>query len=219
MRRSAILLVVAAMATAIALPAEAKKPTPDDPPIYTVAIAFERDSGVATTCLDDDGNALTLEVARNDEHNGVSHFESWAGARLDVTGNLAWEGAPISGCHGNFVPPEYFRITLEDDGTVAMLWIFDVEVTEEIITLKNGRTKTKTSRTDFRMGGPYHDGGFATAIGWDLEQGWEANNGSINFSVEGSFSFVHFVSGGDPLFTDLTNTSQMFTLDITLTPP
>lgn len=212
-RLGIVLLTIATALLAVVPAASAKKPIPDDPPIYTVAIGFDGESGVAATCLDDDGNALILEVARTDGRNGVSHFESWVGARLDVTGNLEWEGAPISGCHGNLVPPEYFRITLEDDGTVAMLWIFDVEVTEEIVVLRNGRTKTETSRTDLRMGGPYHDGGFATATGWDPEQGWEANDGSISFSVDGSFTFVHFAGE----FVELTNSPLQYTLEVTLT--
>jgi hypothetical protein len=214
MRRTTIVLVVAAMAMAIALPAEAKKPTPDDPAIYTVAIAFESESGIATTCLDDDENALTLEVARTDDRKGVSHFQSWAGARLDITGitgNLAWEGAPISGCHGNLVPPEYFRITLNDDSTVAMLWIFDVEYAEKIVTLKHGRPKVKTVRTDLRMGGPYSDGGFATTEVSEID-------GTLTFTATGTFSFVHYSSDGDPGMVELNGSPQQFELLVTLTP-
>ncbi len=219
MRRSTILLVVTAMALAVGLPAEAKKPSPPaEPSIYTATISFESESGIATTCLDADQSPLILEMTRTDGDKGVSHFES-GGARLDITGDLAWGDEQISGCHGELAPPEYFRITLEDDGTVAMLWIFDVETIERAITLKNGRTKTETVRTDFRMGGPYVDDDFTKAIGWDeREQGWEAADGSISFSVDGSFAFVQFDNGRDPLFLELTNWLQQYTLTITLTP-
>jgi len=209
MRRFGIILLVIATAMAMALPAGAKRKSPVAE--YTVDISTVGAEGVATTC----GGEVVLQRGRS----GI-HYESW-GATLNVSaGDLAWEGTPLSGCHGNLVVPEYFRITLQDDGTVAMLWIFDVAEIEEIVTHgRSGKAKVETSRTDFRMGGPYADadGTFATATtGWDPETGW--GEGVIELTVTGSFAFVHFASGGDPLFTELDGSPRTFTLNMTLTP-
>jgi hypothetical protein len=45
-----------------------------------------------------------------------------------------------------------------------------------------------------------------------------SDDGTITGTVSDTFNFVHFERDGDPRFTDLTNGSQLFTLDIRLTP-
>ena len=222
MRRFWIVSMAIAVALAMAAPVAAKRPTEAT---YTVDIAVGGDGeGISTTCLNGQGNLLVLEANRRDERRGrVSHFES-QGATLSIDTAppaLVWEGAEVVGCSGTLATPEYFRITLHDDGSVAMLWIFDVAVDETTVTLKNGKVKTETSRTDLRMGGPYTaSGDFATAIGWDDDPAWEAEDGSITFTVTGAFSFVHYESGADPLFVELDNSPRPgdFTLEVKLTP-
>lgn len=226
MRRVWIVALAVAMLMAWSLPATAKgKPPkpPEAPTQYTVEITFQSNDGVATTCIE------TTEVTRTDERRGrVSHFQS-EGATLSVEASgLNGNGYLISpGCRGSRVAPEYFRITLEDaleeeddslTSSVAMLWIFDVEVVETTIALKNGRERTETIRTDFRMGGPYEDGEFAR---WDLTIDTVEEKEVINLHGTGLFNFVHFQSDGhreidgDPLFVEVG--TRTFTLDITLT--
>jgi hypothetical protein len=225
MRRFGVVLLAVATLMAWSVPATAKGKPPkplEAPTQYTVEITFQSNDGLATTC------AETVEVTRTDGDRGrVSHYQS-EGATLSVEADgLNGNGYHLdTGCHGSHVAPEYFRITLEDaleeDGSaaisVAMLWIFDVEVIETI-TPKNGRQKTETIRTDFRMGGPYEDGDFAL---WNpptitTTDGREV----IKLHGTGLFSFVHFQSGGhqeidgDPLFVEVG--TRTFTLDVTLT--
>jgi hypothetical protein len=228
--RSRIILPAVATAMAMALPATAKqpvKPVPEPEPAatYTAEIVMLGTSGVATTC----GGAI--EVTRTDARGGaVTHYES-TGAELEIRAtDLAFGDDVIDGCHGTFVPPddegrmsppfppeyfEYFRITLDGD-QVAMLWIFDVTFDE------NGEY-----RKDFRMGGPYQDvtnpkngkitTDFATWTSCDPDTN-EDEDGAICFVAAGTFTFVRYEAGGDPMFTDLDNGSQDFTLEITLDP-
>lgn len=193
----------------LAVPAALAK-RPIETTSYTVDITLVGENGVATNCVDEGGDPLIWEVARTDERKGITHFESYVGAPLAITGNLEWEGNPVEGCHGNLLYPECFRITLEDDGTVAMLWIFDVEETEQIITLKNRRTRAETVRTDLRMGGPYDGDVFAAT---DISEA----NGELTFTASGTFSFVNYSSDGEPMMVNLVNSPQHFELVVTLT--
>jgi hypothetical protein len=43
-------------------------------------------------------------------------------------------------------------------------------------------------------------------------------DGAICFVAAGTFNFVRYEAGGDPMFTDLENDSQDFALEITLDP-
>ena len=248
MKRFAIILLAVATALVMALPATAKKPVPEpEPPTtYTVEIGFRETGGISTTCdglIWDEATeswvVVPLILTRNDEPSGlVSHFETFDGVELQVSGDgLAWGEAVISGCHGPGLlqlydidgaltdssvtrqpAPGYFRITLENDGSVAMLWIFDVYQREQII--KEFKKKTLwdiTERTDFRMGGPYDENGDFVSGVWE-DGVWEDSGGVINFTVTGQFNFVHFTRGGDPLFENLAKGTRFFTLDITLTP-
>jgi hypothetical protein len=146
-------------------------------------------------------------------------------AELEIRApDLASGDDVIDGCHGAFVrpddegrvfPPEYFRITLDGD-QVAMLWIFDVTFEP------NG-----DYREDFRMGGPDEDvtnprnGNTTTDFAkWtscdpvtDDDEG-----GGICFEAAGTFDFVRYEAGGDPMFIDLENGSHHFALEITLDP-
>jgi len=178
--------------------------------IYFADITFVSESGIATSCVDDELDPVVLELVGTDERKGITHFESHVGAPLAITGNLEWEGNPVEGCHGNLLYPEYFRITLGDDGTIAMLWIFDVEETEQIITLKNGRTRAETVRTGIRMGGPYNGDVFAAT---DISEA----NGELTFTASGTFSFVHYSSDGEPMMVNLVNSPQYSELVVTLT--
>jgi hypothetical protein len=95
-----------------------------------------------------------------------------------------------------------------------MLWIFDVAIEESIVVhRKSGKTRTETSRTDFRMGGPYDDGGDFAAWGHAVD-----GNGVITTGGAGTFNFVQYDSGRDPLFLPLENGSPTFELRITLAP-
>ncbi len=216
MKRFLLALLAVAIPLMWTVPgAAAEKPIRpvDSPTRYSVEITSS--DGVATGC------GSTLVVSRSDERGGgATHFES-TGALLaiEATG-LNGSGYEIAaGCHGSLTAPEYFRITVEDDGSVAILWIFDVEVQQSIITLKNGKQKTETTRADFRMGGPYINGDFAQ---WSLATGTTADGKEvIHLHGTGQFNFVHYQSGGheefvdQPLFVDVG--APMFTLDITLT--
>jgi hypothetical protein len=141
---------------------------------------------------------------------------------------LAWDTEPVAGCRSGglvetyFVDGTvetspangYFRITLDDDSTVAMLWIFDIYERHDEVKLNKKRTRMETTeRTDFRMGGPYNGGDFATGM-WEVDDG----NGTITGTVAGTFSFVRFERDGDPLFTELTNGTHDFGITFTLTP-
>jgi len=205
----------------MALPATAKKPVPTVE--YDAEITLDGSEGIATTC----GGPVRVV------HDGI-HFESFEGTDLAVTaGDLAWEEALISGCQGPGLvewydidgvltdrsvtrqpAPGYFRITLENDGSVAMLWIFDVYQSEQIVKELKKRTLWDiTERTDFRMGGPYDENGdFAQAIPETCENGED-----ICFTVTGQFNFVHFERGADPLFRDVTNGTRMFSFDVAFT--
>jgi hypothetical protein len=222
--RTWIILLVVATAMAMAQPATAKKPVKPDPEpepaaTYMAEIVMLSTNGVETTCVG------AIEMTRTDARGGaVTHYES-TGAELEIHAtDLAFEGDEIVGCHGAFVPPddegrvfppEYFRITLDGD-QVAMLWIFDVTFDE------NG-----DYRKDFRMGGPYEDvtnpkngkitTDFATWTSCDPVTD-EDEDGAICFVAAGTFNFVRYEAGGDPMFTDLENGSQDFALEITLDP-
>ena len=216
MRRFWIMLLAVALALVIALPAGAgkpdkpdkpEKPTPEPPTTYAVTITMTNGSGIETTC---DGS--TIEMERTDARGGrVKHFEAF-GAKLDIhAGDLALGDESIGGCHGAVVFPEYFRITL-DGSQVAMLWIFDVGETELEETHPVKGTTTEIVRTDLRMGGPYDGDDFAT---WGY---FENDEGVFTTAGVGMFSFVQYVAGRDPMFTDLKNGLQDFALEITLDP-
>jgi hypothetical protein len=227
--RTWIILLVFATAMAMAQPATAKKPVKPDPEpaaTYMAEIVMLSTDGVETTCVG------AIEVTRTDVRGGaVTHYES-TGAELEIRAtDLAFEDDEIDGCHGAlFVPPddegavfppfppeyfEYFRITLDGD-EVAMLWIFDVTFDE------NG-----DYRKDFRMGGPYEDvtnpkngkttTDFATWTSCDPVTD-EDEDGAICFVAAGTFNFVRYEAGGDPMFTDFENGSPHFALEITLAP-
>lgn len=220
--RTWIILLVVATAMAMALPATAKKPVKPDPAAtYKAEIVMLSTDGVDTTCVG------AIEVTRTDARGGaVTHYESTR-AELGIHAtSLAFEDDEIDGCHGAFVPPddegrvfppEYFRITL-DGNQVAMLWIFDVTFDE------NG-----DYRKDFRMGGPYEyedvtnpkngkiTTDFATWTPCETVTD-EDEDGAICFVAAGTFNFVRYEAGGDPMFTDLENGSQDFALEITLDP-
>lgn len=220
MKRFAIILLAVATAMVMALPATAKKPVPTVE--YDAEITLIGSEGIATC-----GEPVRVV------HDGI-HFETWEGTNLEVTaGNLAWGDAIISGCHGPGLvelydidggltdqsvtrqpAPGYFRITLESDGSVAMLWIFDVYQSEQIVKELKKRTLWDiTERTDFRMGGPYDENGdFAQAVPIACEAGED-----ICFTVTGQFNFVHFERGADPLFRHLTNGTRDFTFDVAFT--
>ena len=218
--RTWIILLVVATAMAIALPATAEKPVKPEPAAtYKAEIVMLSTDGVDTTCVG------AIEVTRTEARGGAAtHYES-TGAELGILAtSLAFEDDEIDGCHGAFVPPddegrvfppEYFRITLDGD-QVAMLWIFDVTFDE------NGNY-----RKDFRMGGPYEDvtnpqngkitTDFATWTPCETVTD-EDEDGAICFVAAGTFNFVRYEAGGDPMFTDLENGSQDFALEITLDP-
>lgn len=208
MKRFAIILLAVATALVMALPATAKKPAPgpEPPATYLAEIVYTEGNGIGTTCA-----TGLIEVTRIDERGGrVIHFES-EGATLQIDADgLAFGGESIEGCDGTAAFPEYFRITLDGD-EVAMLWIFDVEVTQEPVVLRNGKVRYQEVRTDFRMGGPYDGGDFAA---W----GHSEDNGTITTGGTGTFSFVQYDSSRDPLFVPLTNGTPVFSLEITLTP-
>jgi hypothetical protein len=130
-------------------------------------------------------------------------------------GDRIGNGGLIDGCHGATVFPEYLRVTLDGD-QVVMLWIFHVSVeqTSEEIVLKNGKVRVVESevRTDFRMGGPYDGDDFA-AWGHQI-----STDGVITTSGTGTFAFVHYEAGGDPMFIELENWLHEFELQIVLTP-
>ena len=215
-----IILLVVATAIAMALPATARKPAKPEPAAtYMAEIVKLSTNGVDTTCVG------AIEVTRTDARGGaVAHYES-TGAELGIHAtSLAFEDDVIDGCHGAVIPPddegrvfppEYFRITLDGD-QVAMLWIFDVTFDE------NG-----DYRKDFRMGGPYEDvtnpkngkitTDFATWTPCETDTD-EDEDGAICFVAGGTFNFVRYEAGGDPMFTDLENGSQDFALEITLNP-
>lgn len=232
MKRFAIILLAIATALVMALPAAAKKPVnpepepePEPAATYMAEIVMLSTNGVETTCTELDeatGNwvEVPLILTRTDTAGGrVTHFES-TGAALRLAIGMA---ALSDGCHGEVVVPlpepwsdgyfplpEYFRITLDGE-QVAMLWIFDVTFDE------NG-----DFRKDFRMGGPYKttiskNGKITTDFaewGHDID----LENGVIVTTGTGTFDFVRYEAGGDPMFADLENGSQEFTLELTLTP-
>lgn len=241
MRRIAILLIVVATAIVMAVPAGAKKPPrPDDPPptpeYYTMDIAIVAidgtHNGIATTC----GGP---SVVRRD---GI-HFEWYSDGddpadddpmlaedmALNLTApGLRWderelpecptagiiETTYLDGSHETAVGPGYFRVTLEEDDTVAMLWIFDTLEEVEEIALNRKRTKLESmGRTDFRMGGPYDGNDFAKADSVTID------DEKITIAIANRpFAFVHYDSGADPVFVDLSDWIQTFSLTITLTP-
>jgi hypothetical protein len=216
MKRFTLALLAVATLLVCTIPgAAAKKPTSpaESPTQYSVEITST--DAVATSC------GGILEVTRSEEPGGgATHFESTGAAlAIEATG-LNSNGYQIAaGCHGSLTAPEYFRITLEDDGSVAILWIFDVEVHESVITLKNGKQRIETTRDDFRMGGPYDNGDFAQ---WNQTTATTADGKEvIHIHGTGQFNFVHYQSGGheeiadQPLFVDVG--APIFTLDITLT--
>ena len=222
--RTWIILLAVATAMAMALPATAKKPVKPDPepePVatYMAEIVALSTNGVDTTCVG------AIEVTRTDARGGAAtHYES-TGAELKIHAPaLAFGDDVLDGCHGEFIPaddegsvfpPEYLRITLDGD-QVAMLWIFDVTFDE------NG-----DYRKDFRMGGPYENvtnpkngkitTDFATWTPCETVTD-EDEDGAICFVAAGTFNFVRYEAGGDPMFTDLENGSQDFALEITLNP-
>lgn len=235
MRRISIVLIAVALGVAIATPATAAVDC-DLKPDHPKCQADGEDSSyyeleivggeLSTTC---DGDVIV-------KRNGI-HFE-WsydAGDEIlpdDIALNqaaegLAWDGEPVVGCRSAGLvetyfldgavetspPPGYFRITLEDDHTVAMLWIFDIYERHDEIQQNKKRTRMEiTERTDFRMGGPYVDEEF-TQGEWAT-----GGDGTITGTVTGTFNFVRFERDGDPLFTDLTNGSHEFGIEFTLTP-
>ncbi len=77
---------------------------------------------------------------------------------------------------------------------------------------KSRKTRTEESRTDFRMGGTYEGDDFA-AWGHEVDE-----DGVITTGGTGTFNFVQYESGGDPLFLPLENGSPTFELQITLIP-
>lgn len=233
MRRVWIALSVVVLAVAFATPATAgvdcdRKPDHptcggEESAYYTLEIVSDK---LSTTCDTD------VIVRRNE-----IHFEWYYDfddtvlpddiALYLAAEGLAWDGEPVAGCRNAGLietyfldgtvetspPPGYFRITLEEDGTVAMLWIFDIYERHDEIQQNKKRTRMEiTERTDFRMGGPYIDGDFAAGV-WTTE-----GDGTITGSVAGTFNFVRFERGGDPLFTDLINGSHEFGIEFTLTP-
>lgn len=209
MKRFAIILLAVATALVMALPATAKKPVPEpEPPVtYVATIQATGIDGVETSC------EPGLVVTRTDERRGpVTHFES-GGATLDINApGLAWDGTPIEGCRGTVESPEYFRIAFDGE-QVAMLWIFDVDVIERPVTLKNGKIRYEEARTDFRMGGPYAGDDFAA---WGHSE--DDHTGVITTDGTGTFCFVRYEQGGDPMFTELESWCQEFALHVTLTP-
>lgn len=213
MKRAAIILLAAATVMAMALPATAKKPPkptpePEPPATYDVTITMTGEDGVETTC------GVKTEMERTESRpGGVTHFQS-TGAVLDIQATgLAFDDAPIEGCHGAAVVPEYFRITLDGD-QVAVLWIFDVvvEQTSEEVVLKNGKVRIVDSetRTDLRMGGPYNGDDFAE-WGHDV-----SSDGVVTTSGTGTFTFVQYDASRDPQFVPVGH--RTFTLTITLDP-
>ncbi|MEA3409489.1 MAG: hypothetical protein U9Q95_03980 [Candidatus Eisenbacteria bacterium] len=218
MRRFAIILLAVATALMMALPATAKKPVKPDPEpepaaMYLATIEIVDPNidddvpgyGVATVCAD------AIEMTRTDARGGsVIHFES-EGAMLSINAaDLALDGAAITGCHGAEVFPEYFRVTFDGE-EVAMLWIFDVGQAELEKTHPVKGTTTEIVRTDLRMGGPYVGDDFAA---W----GHGEEGGVFTTGGEGTFAFVEYVAGRDPLFVELSGSPVVFNLQITLTP-
>jgi hypothetical protein len=98
-----------------------------------------------------------------------------------------------------------------------MLWIFDVTLDP------NGQY-----RKDFRVGGHCEDAtnpkngrintDFARWTSCDPNTHEADEDGAICFEAAGTFDFVRYEADGDPMFTDLENGSQDFTLEITLDP-
>lgn len=235
MRRVWIALLVVALTVALATPATAKIDC-DLKPDHPTCQSSGEDSAYYTLQISGEELSTTCETGVIVRRNGI-HFE-WSydsGDEIlpdDIALNLAaeglaWYGEPVVGCRRAGLvetyfldgtvetspPPGYFRITLEDDGTVAMLWIFDIYERHNEIQQNKKRTRMEiTERTDFRMGGPYVDEEF-TKGEWAT-----GGDGTITGTVTGTFNFVRFERGGDPLFTDLTNGSHEFGIEFTLTP-
>lgn len=207
MRRIGFILLVIATSMVMALPAVAKKPEkPSESTTYLATIEMLGDTGVATTST----CGGPIEVVRTDARRGaVTHFQA-GGARLDVSAGV---GGLDDGCHGALeVVPEYFRITFDGD-QIAILWIFDVETHTEEVEHRNGKIRIETSRTDFRMGGPYVNGEFAALK--IIDNLPDAVAGTITIEATGTFVFVQYDANG---FADLDNGTQEFHLLITLTP-
>jgi hypothetical protein len=235
MKRILVALTAVALGVAIATPATAAVDCdrkPDHPTCQTGA----SDSAYYTLQIVSDELGTTCGTDVIVQRNGI-HFEWFYdpndaalpdGIALNLAAEgLAWDGEPVTGCRSAGVvetylldgsvetspPPGYFRITLEDDGTVAVLWIFDIYERYDEVSQNKKRTSVEiTERTDFRMGGPYVDGEFATGE-WAT-----GSDGTIIGTVAGTFNFVRFERGGDPLFTDLTNGQHDFAINFTLTP-
>lgn len=236
MRKLLTVLAVLAMLTALGSPAIAAKPNkpPKTPDVsyYTLGIASDE---LSTTCTD-------AIVRRNDVHFEWFYDEADENLPDDIELNLAlpglaWGDDPVTGCLNAGViethllggdvetgPANgYFRITLEDDGTVAMLWIFEIyERYDEVEVLSKNKKRTTVERvlteprTDFRMGGPYEVDEYGEPIAEFAHGTWSEVDGVITGDVEGAFTFVHYESGGD--FTLLTNAVHNFEIAFTLAP-
>lgn len=245
MKRFAIVLLAVATALVMALPATAKKPVRPEPvPLeydVEIVIVVVDDDGIVV--VDDDGILVVGDdgIATADPCGGSArvvrdgaNFQSWDGAELYVSApGLEWDRTTIAGCHGRGLTesfdisgdlidssvteqpaPGYFRITLDNDGSIAMLWIFDVYQSEQIVKELKKRTLWDiTERTDFRMGGPYDSEEFAL---WGHSE--DDLTGVITTDGTGTFCFVRYERGGDPVFTELEDWCQEFSLQITLTP-
>lgn len=235
MRRLGIALVTLTVVLVIATPATAKVDC-DLRPDHPTCQAGEEDPGYYNLEIVSDELSTTCDTDVIVRRNGI-HFEWYYDPDDEVlpddialnlaAPDLAWDGESVTGCRSaglvetHFLdgtmetspPPGYFRITLEDDGTIAMLWIFDIYERYDEVQQNKKRTRMEiTERTDFRMGGPYEDGDFALGE-WTNE-----GDGTITGTVFGTFTFVRFERGGDPLFTELTNWSHDFGIEFALTP-
>lgn len=228
MKRLTVVLAITAVLAALAAPAMAAKP--DRPPktpdydYYTLEIVS---SELSTTCSEE-----APVVRRSDVHFEWFYDDDDANLADDIElrlalPGLARDGELITGCRNAGVVEThllngdlkispangYFRITLEDDGTVAMLWIFDIYERYDEVRLNKNRTKLEPTepRTDFRMGGSYDGDEFAHGE-WSTDA-----DGVITGSVYGYLSFVHYEAGAG--FTELTNgVTDPLTLNFTLTP-
>jgi hypothetical protein len=231
MKRITVVLTITAVLAALASPAMAAKPDkPPRPPGYSYYTLEIGGVELSTTCPDED-----LVVRRNDAHfewfydEGDANLPDDIELRLAAPG-LSWDGELISGCRNAGMVETYllngdvetspaggyFRITLEDDGTVAMLWIFDIyERYDEVQQNKKRTSLERTTRTDFRMGGPYVVDEEGNPVAEFAAGQWSEDDGIITGFVEGAFSFVHF-DGGD--FALLTNAVHDFGIAFTLTP-
>lgn len=238
MRRIAIGLVVFATAMAMTLPATAAKPPkPPKTPDYSYYTLEITSSELSSTC------GTPIVVRQDGPHFEWFYNEGDTELPEDMelhlaTPGLSWNSEPVSGCQNagavetlllngdveSSPANGYFRITLEDDGTVAILWIFDIYEQYEEVEVQKNRKRTTVKlvltepRTDYRMGGPYVVDEYGDPIAEFAVGQWSEEDGVITGTVEGAFSFVHYESGGDPLFTLLTNAVHEFGIHFTLTP-